>query len=273
METEIIILFCVIDDYLKCINHKDDIQSKMTTAEIMTVTIAAARFFNGNQEQSCQFFKEHHYVNYMLSKSQFNRRLHAIKLHIWEDLQQLTSTVFKQLNESQEYAIDSFPVAVCQNIRISRCKIYQHKDYHGYVASKKVYFYGLRVHMIVTTKRQPIEIIFAPGSVSDAKIAPQFDFNLPEGATAYADSLYTNYEHEENLKQHSGINLLPARKKNSKRPHIPAIEFLIQHSRKKVETTFSCITGLFPKKIHAVTAKGFELKLLCFILAYSISFL
>jgi len=30
------------------------------------------------------------------------------------------------------------------------------------------------------------------------------------------------------------------------------------------------ITGLFPKRIHAVTPQGFELKVFLFVLAYSI---
>lgn len=48
METKIIILFCVIDDYLKAIKFKDDVQAKMSTTEIMTIAIAAGQFFGGN---------------------------------------------------------------------------------------------------------------------------------------------------------------------------------------------------------------------------------
>jgi hypothetical protein len=36
-----------------------------------------------------------------------------------------------------------------------------------------------------------------------------------------------------------------------------------------IETTNSLITKLFGKKIHAVTAKGFEMKVFLFILAHS----
>lgn len=273
METKIIILFSVIDDYLKSINLKDDCQARMSTAEIMMITIAAASFFAGNQEKCRNFFKAHGYVRYMLSKSQFNRKLHAIDLNVWENLQRLLSQVFKILNETQEYSVDSFPVTVCQNIRINRCKIYRSEEFRGYNASKRIYFYGLKIHMIVTTKREPVEIIFAPGSISDAKIAKSFDFDLPEGAVINGDSMYTDYEFEELLKESAQLNLLPMRKSNSKRPHSPSLAYLIEHARKKVETAFSCITNLFPKKIHAVTSKGFELKILCFILAYSFSFL
>jgi len=40
--------------------------------------------------------------------------------------------------------------------------------------------------------------------------------------------------------------------------------------RKKVETSFSRITGLFPKTIHAVSSKGFVLKVISFILVFAI---
>ncbi|MDQ3183474.1 MAG: IS982 family transposase, partial [Actinomycetota bacterium] len=36
---------------------------------------------------------------------------------------------------------------------------------------------------------------------------------------------------------------------------------------------FSQIAGLFPRKIHAVTAQGFELKVVCFVLAFAIQVL
>jgi hypothetical protein len=43
--------------------------------------------------------------------------------------------------------------------------------------------------------------------------------------------------------------------------------------RKRIETSFSQIVALFPKKIHAVTSGGFELKIVCFILAFAIQIL
>ena len=75
------------------------------------------------------------------------------------------------------------------------------------------------------------------------------------------------------LSEAAEIKLFVARKSNSKRPHKPWINAWISHIRKKIETSFSQITQLFPKKIHAVISKGFELKIKCFILAYSMSFL
>lgn len=257
---QIIVLFCIIDDFLKAIAYQDDVQAKMTTAEVITVAIAAGMFFGGNHEKSRIFFKDHRYIKNMLSKSQFNRRLHAINSNVWKQLHYILAQVFIQTNENREFVVDSFPVAVCHNIRISRSKIYRTEEYRGYSASKREYFWGIRVHMISSIHGGPVEIIFAPGSVSDAKIAQVFDFDLPKGSILYGDSMYGIYTLEDDLKEDLDITLLASRKSNMKKQHEPHINFLISHFRKTTENTFSRITSLFPKRIHAVTNKGFELK-------------
>ena len=61
------------------------------------------------------------------------------------------------------------------------------------------------------------------------------------------------------------------RKHNSKRPFPPWMRYLQAHFRKAVETTGSLLERLLPKSIHTVTAEGFELKLVLFVLALSIS--
>jgi hypothetical protein len=60
--------------------------------------------------------------------------------------------MFKESNSSGEYVVDSFPIPVFDNIRIWRSKLYEGEEFRGYVASKKRYFYGLRVHMLVTAE-------------------------------------------------------------------------------------------------------------------------
>ncbi|PVD51639.1 hypothetical protein DC498_14560 [Terrimonas sp.] len=61
------------------------------------------------------------------------------------------------------------------------------------------------------------------------------------------------------------------RKRNSKRPDEPWTRFIKEHMRKGIETTFSQIKGLFLRKIHAVTFKGFLIKLVMFILAFTLN--
>ncbi len=76
MQTEIITIYCLCVDYLAALGYHDDRQAAMTTAEVMTVALVAARFFKGCLESSRQFLVEHGYRRQMLSKSRLNRRLH-----------------------------------------------------------------------------------------------------------------------------------------------------------------------------------------------------
>ena len=61
------------------------------------------------------------------------------------------------------------------------------------------------------------------------------------------------------------------RKRNSKRPFPPWMRYLQAHYRKMVEVAGSLLERLLPKSIHAVTPQGFELKVVLFVLALSIS--
>ncbi|HSO11931.1 MAG TPA: hypothetical protein VLT51_06115 [Anaerolineales bacterium] len=38
---------------------------------------------------------------------------------------------WKKLNEKSVYVIDSYPIAVCDNYRIKRSKIYRGEDFRG----------------------------------------------------------------------------------------------------------------------------------------------
>jgi hypothetical protein len=74
---------------------------------------------------------------------------------------------------------------------------------------------------------------------------------------------------EDDARDSDSIELMIQRKSNSKRTDEPWIRFLKLQMRKRIETTFSMLKGLFLKKIHAVTFKGFLLKILMFIIGFT----
>ena len=73
------------------------------------------------------------------------------------------------------------------------------------------------------------------------------------------------------LKEVDHIQLLPRRKKNSKRALPPYIVLVQRYHRKRVETAGSLIEQPLPKSIHAVTPQGFELKAALFIISSSLN--
>jgi hypothetical protein len=66
------------------------------------------------------------------------------------------------------------------------------------------------------------------------------------------------------------IDLSPIRKEHTTRAIPPYMAFVQHYYRKRIETAGSLIERKLPKTIHAVTARGFELKVFLFVLAYSI---
>ena len=263
-------IYTNIDDLLKEIGHIEPENRKISDAELITTCIISALYFSGNQGKGICFMRSTKLIPKMLSKSRFNRRLHLIRELIVDLFFQLARMI-KQLNLTSEYIIDSFPVASCDNMRISSSKLLQGKRYRGRKASMRRYFYGINVHVLVTTDGIPVEYTLLPGSCHDSEALKQMPFNIQEQSIVYADSAYTNYVIEDLLKETDKIELKAARKINSRRKRERYEEYTIETMRKRVETTFSEISGLFPKKIHAVTEYGFILKVILFLFSYSLN--
>lgn len=121
----------------------------MSDAEVMTAGSLAALYFGGKQTLGWRFLHEQEYIPHMLSKSQFSRRLHRLD-YLYLTLFRVLGDHFKTLNTELGYIIDSAPSAVCDNIRIWQNKIYSNEAYRGYQASKHRYFYGMKLHLLVT---------------------------------------------------------------------------------------------------------------------------
>lgn len=268
MIDKITALYVITDDILKAIGHPEDCRRSLSDAEVLTTAFVAATFFSGNQTHARHYLSETGLMPQMLGNSRFCRRLHAIS-GLMVDLFHQLGMVLKQASATPEYLLDSFPVALCDNIRIPRCRLVRSEDYRGYIAAKKRYFYGVRVHLLSTASGIPVEFVFLPGAAHDLRGLAALSLNLPVGSEVYGDAAYTDYQIEDNLKLED-IALKVMRKANSKRQDPPWTQYYKQSIRHRIETVFSQITRCFPKSIHAVTFEGFLLKLLAFIFAFTL---
>ena len=268
MDLTIVAVYTMCDDFLIAQGHQEHPLAKMSDAEVMTTALIAARYFGGNQHTACAALKTLGYIPNMLGHSRYNRRLHQVS-EKFQTLFEHFAEMCKAENPNQIYSIDTYPVAACDNIRISRSRLYTGETWRGKIASKQRYFYGLKAHLMVSEAGHIVEAFFTPGQCADVRGLRCYRFDLPPGAVVYADKAYCDYGIEDAL-QETGIALKPLRKKNSKRQY-PPWEVYLQHTyRKRVETSNSLIEQLLPKSIHAVTPAGFELKLFLFIIATNI---
>lgn len=137
---------------------------------------------------------------------------------------------------------------------------------------KKEYFYGLKVNVIATAEGQPFEVLLSPGSYHDLDPFKLMKIDLPPHSSFYGDSAYIDYEYEERLKT-KGIRVIIERKANSCRPLLFEDWQELKRFRKTIETAFSRISSWLPKKVHAVTDKGFKLKVMGFVIALALNFI
>lgn len=272
MDGQLVALYCLCDALLKALHHREDQQRHMSDAEVMTTAIVAALHFGGNFERARVVLAILHYIPNRLRRSRFNRRLPAVQ-DLLAALFVTLGACFKDLNTEAGYVLDSFPVPVCDNIRIQHSRLYGDAGHRGYTASKRRYFYGVKIFLLASAQGQPVEAFLAPGATGDVQALEVFHVALPAGSTGYADAAFTTYDIEEWLWETQRIPLLPMRNANSTRPGPAWTAYLQARSRKIIETAGSQIDRLMPRNIHAVTAQGFELKVMLFVLAYSVSFI
>lgn len=261
---KIISIFCLIDDILQGIDHKDDVRRRVSDSEIILTAIVSSTSFYGNHSSAIKFMKQYGFIPDMLETSRFNRRLHKIASLLYE-LFEIISSYFKDFCCEMHYIIDSFPVAVCNNMRIANSKMLKEEKWRGYTASMRNYFYGVKVQLLTTKDGIPIAFHFTPGKTGDAKAIGKMIDKLPAEASLYGDSAYTDYGLEDIALERKCVLLKIQRKSNAKR-----IDTLEQKNeklkmRKRVETTISDIKKMFPRTIHAITLEGFLIKLTLFV--------
>jgi hypothetical protein len=149
-------IYCFIDDFLKAIRHTEDQRCQVTDPEVLTIAVVAMLYFGGNFEKSRLVLSELGLIKRMLSRSRFCRRLHRLS-DVLQMLFHRLGAVLKTLNWESRYVLDSFPVSVCDNIRIPRCRLVKDELYRGRIQSKRRYFYGVKVQVIATLDGVPTD--------------------------------------------------------------------------------------------------------------------
>ncbi|WP_233493243.1 MULTISPECIES: transposase [unclassified Meiothermus] len=184
----------------------------------------------------------------------------------------LLARVWKELRQAQGYALDTFPIPTCENIRAPRSRLTPGRVYRGFVLSRRVYFHGFKLHLLVDDGLFVHEVALTPGSFHDLS-----SLQVEAGKPLYLDRGYESYVWEDVLREATGVEVMPIRKRRcsfrrkpwSKR-YVPWLQYLAIVGRREVETVGGMLNNLFPRRIHAVTQEGFVLKFLSFVLAHNI---
>jgi hypothetical protein len=58
--------------------------------------------------------------------------------------------MLKEMSALATYRLNSFPTEVRDSIRVARCRLARSKEFRGYCAAKRRYFYGVKMHVVTT---------------------------------------------------------------------------------------------------------------------------
>lgn len=202
----------------------------------------------------------------LLERSRFNRRSKQL---IWL-IQLIRKAVSEMLPSDRVAIIDSFPLPLCQPVRNQRATIFKGLADIGYNASKHLWFYGFKVHMLMTLSGYILNYVVTPASVHDIKVV----YELLEGckqSVILGDLGYLSSGLKKDLKQQGYHLWMPVRQNMAgAKEHN---NWKVMALRRTIETRFSELCRLFDIE-HALARgiAGLQLRMEQIILAHNLRY-
>jgi hypothetical protein len=253
-DTYIVTVYSVIDDLLRAYEYQDDQRASVSAAEILTVAVVAAKYFQNHHERAlCILVRLGDIAP--LSVSRFNRRLHALR----DWLYGIVTVLGELFATGEAFIIDSMPLPVCKRVRARRCKKVRGKAYCGYCAAKREKFFGWRLHLICTPDGVPVSFDLLPASEHDLTPIHELAVCLPAGAALFGDKGYISADDARTIFEATAVRLVSIRRHNML-ANTWADDFDLRLYRKRIETVYSQLEAMGMQQLHTRTNSGFDLK-------------
>ena len=258
----IVAVYVAIDETMQALGHRTHPLAQVGDAEVLTVAVVAAAYFQNHHERALQVMCGMRYLSGRLSTSRFSRRLH--RLGGW--LRLLLDTLSELFATGAVFLLDSMPVPVCRRARARRCRTVRGSEYCGYCAAKREKFFGWRLHLVCTAAGVPVAFALPPGALHDLPPVHELTCGLPAGAAVSADKAYNSKADEASILADTGVRLVPLRRANM-RPNAWADKLALRAHRQRSETTNSQLEAMGLPRLHVRTTAGLELKVHASLLA------
>jgi hypothetical protein len=258
----IVTVYVVLDDSLKALGYQDDCRARVTTAEVLTVAVIAARYFNNHHERALCILQLIGAIP-PLSISRFNRRLHKAQ----SQLDTVFTVMMQQRHPQPLYIIDTLPLPICRGVRADRCKKLRGKHYLGRCSAKREWFYGLRLHWVCDPAGFPFAFDLLPAATHELFATPYLLGDLSPDTCVVADGAYVSASMATLLQQTGSIYLIAKRHARMKVPNTATELTLLHGYRPVIETAHSLLEKMGLQRLQARTLTGFLLKVLASLVA------
>ncbi len=217
-------------------NHKLTRKSGLTMAEIMTILI----MYNFSPCKNFKFY----YLTYVSKldfpqKVSYQRFIELIPRTIFPICVLLKNMCNKSDNK-KDYFIDSTPLAVCHNKRIKNNKVF--KGLAALGKTTKGWFYGLKLHLVIDTKGNIVNVNLTKGNVNDRKVVDNLTVDLL--GKLFGDKGYISVELFKRL-FNRGLQLITGIKKTMRNQLTNLYDKVMLRKRSLIETVFDYLKNKF----------------------------
>lgn len=270
-------IFVLVDDFYReyapthIQNRKGVNRMKMSDSEIIAIAIFG---------EICSIDSERHLYSYCVQEfgTLFPNFCDRSRFHrIRKNLHQIIELLFNKLTEPGRHAaeqiIDSAPLPVCQFGRA-----HFHKSFVGHGAtfgkcpSKKLTYFGYKIHLICTVDGFPTAYALTPANVDDRAVVPEIlENSLVKPHFLFADKGYIGKDFCDMIRNTYHIRILPL-PKNQASSFSSEDRRYIFSCRRRIETVFSQLSNQFKlQKVYAKSLWGLISRLHCKMLAFVFS--
>lgn len=248
MKKDITELFVWVDDFCLSVDHylshlmlSNNSKMKkatrvcgMSLSEILTIELLY-------HQSPCKNFKYFYHSYLRLYQTEFPNlvsyhRFIELKPRIMSYLMLMIKWLCEQSEKTGVSYVDSTPISVCHNRRISRNRVF--KDLARLGKTTKGWFFGLKLHLILNEKGQLHNLKITRGNTDDRtpllELAQDLE-GLLFGDRGYIKSALFQQLYERGLKLVTGI------KKSMNNKLMPWIEKVLLRKRSIIETVFSVL--------------------------------
>lgn len=237
---------------------------KMTDIEILALSNAAESIGIDSENYLFSKLKVDYLVDFplLIDRTNFNRRRKRLVPYF----DKLNKHISSFLNESENvFMVDSFPIPVVQLAREKSSKICKQDPLNapskGYSAVQKNYFFGYKLHLVLSATGVFHSMDITPASVHDVKYLSDIKYSGLNNCTLIGDKGYLSSTYKADLFQTLNIKLETPYRTNQNTAFTP--QPIFKRFRKRIETRFSQFNDQFMmKRNYAKTATGLFTRIL-----------
>jgi transposase len=233
-----------------------------TDAEILTIALMQGYFRTDTLKRTFLLVKANDPQAFPLccSYQQWLQRLN----HLSQQLGSMVGELREDPREAtQFYLLDAEPVPVCHPVRHGRVRLLREAGaYFG--KSSKGWFFGFKLHLLVTARGMIINALLTPGNWDDREAATALVQEVASGSVCLGDRGYRRPPLQDELLEEDGILLLTRAEAGKGQ------QALLCSVRERVETTFSQLWSRFATRVFSRSWQGLWTGLLLKMVDYSL---